>query len=183
MCTTSNIPAGGPSSVSPHWQRPLSLPVRTIFTKWALVWVFQGSFLCKWTVFLLFEKLTEKTTLGNDDLDDWESRQTLFGFVFFSPGSWKHLQLWGRWVWIHCQDHMPSSLGDFSWTSASLLELQLKTNQRKSGISQFSLDPAGVQSDMRWTCKLPQEGRKNIDIYLNKTRTQDKTAIQKRIPD
>lgn len=57
-----------------------------------------------------------------------------------SPGSWKHLQLWGRRVCGHCQDHMPSSLGNSSWASAPLLELQLRTNERKSRISQFSLD-------------------------------------------
>lgn len=100
-------------------------------------------------------------------------------FCFCSPGSWKHLQLWGRWVCSHCQDRMPSSLGGFLRASAPLLELQLRTNERKSRISQFSLHPAGVQSDTRWMGKLPKEGRKNI-----KTWTQDKQWVRsEKYPD
>lgn len=48
----------------------------------------------------------------------------------FRPGSRKDSQLWARWV-CHSQDQRPSSLGDSSSASASLLELQLKTKQNK----------------------------------------------------
>lgn len=121
------------------------------------------------------------TTVSFSTCQDNIHKWAIVWVCFCSPGSWKHLQLWGRWVCGHCQDRMPSSLGDFSWASAPSLELLLRTKERKSRISQFSLDPAGVQSDTRWSGKLPKDGRKNIKTWTQENSESEAKSTQMKL--